>query len=257
MLRELAARFAKHVGRTPLGLWPVRVRGGLAQGARWTLLPSSAYWRGTFEHDVDAAVRRIGLSEGMCCWDLGTHFGIYTVGMALAVGPTGQVVGFEPDPISYRRCRRHVNMNGITWARLYDGAASDRTGEAEVLIYSGFGQSTTHLAYSGETGNGAIRHKIGTYAADDLVERGEIRPAHFIKIDVEGHAAKALHGMRRTLDSAKPHVVISIHCDEEAVAVRHYFPGYRCRDCSTGMDVPFPTDSWTGVLHLDPQVVNR
>ena len=30
------------LGRTPLGLWPVRVRGGVAAGARWTLYPWSA-----------------------------------------------------------------------------------------------------------------------------------------------------------------------------------------------------------------------
>src|SRR5438105_10018315 len=100
---------------TPIQYIPVRVKKGLARGAKWTLFPYSAYWRGQTEVDVDVAIRGYGSIRGMTCWDLGAHFGIYTVGMAMAVGRDGQVVGFEPNPASFDRCRRHVRMNRLSW----------------------------------------------------------------------------------------------------------------------------------------------
>jgi hypothetical protein len=89
-LKTLISRALSH---TPLQYFPVRVRKGLAQGAHWTLFPYSANWRGQVEQDVEMAVRRYGTMTGAACWDLGTHFGIYTVGMAMAVGSAGQVAG--------------------------------------------------------------------------------------------------------------------------------------------------------------------
>ena len=38
--------------------FPVRVRSGVAQGARWTFFPYSAYWRGT--HEPEAQRERAG-----------------------------------------------------------------------------------------------------------------------------------------------------------------------------------------------------
>src|SRR6516165_9447744 len=139
MWKQLRARIANWGARTPLRNLPVRVRAGLAKGARWTLLPHTAYWRGNTEIEVEAAIRRQGDLRGATCWDLGTHFGIYTVGLAMAVGPTGQVVGFEPDPVSFARCQRHVRMNRLGWVKLYNAAVSSTVGSAVLLLHQGTG----------------------------------------------------------------------------------------------------------------------
>lgn len=55
---------------------------------------------------------------------------------------------------------------------------------------------------------------------DDLVAKGEIRPPTFIKIDVEGHAHKAMGGARKTLESAKPVIIAAFHSDLESNGVR-------------------------------------
>src|SRR5689334_734786 len=78
---------------------PVRIRSGQAKGARWTLLPFSAYWRhGGYERDVEIAVSLIPDMVGKVFWDFGAHFGIHTVTVARMVGPSGQVAAFEPLP---------------------------------------------------------------------------------------------------------------------------------------------------------------
>ena len=100
------SRLSYWLGNSPICLIPVRIRAGIAKGARWTLLPHSAYWRHQGEGDVDAVAATLGPLTGQCFWDLGAHFGLYTVGLAIQVGPSGQVASFEPDPRSHARCAR-------------------------------------------------------------------------------------------------------------------------------------------------------
>ena len=46
--------------KSRLCYWPVRVRSGFAAGARWTLYPWSAYWRGGFEDELQDELIALG-----------------------------------------------------------------------------------------------------------------------------------------------------------------------------------------------------
>jgi FkbM family methyltransferase len=241
-MRKAVGWVGRLLGKTPLAQFPVRVRAGLARGARWTLLPYSAYWRGTYESDVDQAVRRLGDLRGATCWDLGTHFGLYTVGLGLAVGPTGQVAGFEPDPVSFARCRRHVSMNDLTWVRLYPAAVSAEDGRADLFVYGRTGTPVTHLRYDGEQGTGSTRVPVATVALDSLVEKGEIRLPRLIKIDVEGHGAQAVRGALKSIAAARPWIVMGFHSAAEYDGTRAALEplGYRLFDCQTDRAYGWP-----------------
>jgi FkbM family methyltransferase len=211
-------RTATMVKRSPLGLWPVRVRQGVAAGARWTLFPWTSSWRGTHEPAVQAALMNLGGGniEGWSCWDLGAHFGLYTVGLAKRVGPTGQVAAFEPNPLSFARLTRHCRMNQLHWAKLYQAAVSDRHGQAELYTYGDLGATTTHLPYAGEARTddiGAL--KVRTLSLDELVRSGELRAPQFVKVDVEGHGHQVMAGMTRTLAAARPIFLVAFHSAEE------------------------------------------
>ncbi len=240
-------RWAKRLlDRMPIQHVPVRVFGGLARGARWTLYPYSAYWRGSTEPDVERVIREHGCKVGSVCWDLGAHFGIYTVGMAMAVGSTGEVACFEPDPVSFSRCRRHVAMNALSCVRLYDAAASDGCGFAPLIQSNGPGASTSHFAYEDEgTSAHATRVTVPTIRLDDLVTSRELRQPDFIKVDVEGHAAKALLGAHDTLARARPPLLISFHSVFEADDVRTLLEplGYKTFSCE-GQEV-----AWKDVVY--------
>lgn len=60
-----------------------------------------------------------GNISGWNCWDLGAHFGLYSVALALRVGPEGQVAAFEPNPVSFARLERHRRMNGLDRLKTY------------------------------------------------------------------------------------------------------------------------------------------
>jgi FkbM family methyltransferase len=202
---------------------PVRVRKGVAAGARWTLFPWSSYWRGTHEPKVQAAVLALGGGSvaGWSCWDLGAHFGLYSIGLARRVGPGGEVAAFEPNPASFARLRRHARMNRLAWLKIYEAAASDRAGHSEMFTYGDLGSTGTHLAYDGETREPACKPiPVRTVRLDDLVSSGELRPPDFAKIDVEGHAHRAIQGMIRAMRTRRPILIVAIHSKEEWAGVR-------------------------------------
>ena len=62
LMNAVVHRLADRVLRgTRLCFWPVRVKSGVAAGARWTLYPWSAYWRGGFENELQHEL--IGLGD--------------------------------------------------------------------------------------------------------------------------------------------------------------------------------------------------
>lgn len=208
-------RLRRLAGAT-VGYVPVRIRAGAARGARWTLFPWTSYWKGTHEPAVQAAVESLGDIRGCSCWDLGAHFGFYSVMLALRTGPDGHVAAFEPNPESYRRLAHHARMNGLGWLKCHPSAVSDESGAAELMTYGDLGSTTTHLPYEGEDPlKGGLPIGIQTVRLDDEVEAGRLRAPRFIKIDVEGHGHRAVRGMARTLAKALPDLIIAFHSDAE------------------------------------------
>jgi FkbM family methyltransferase len=195
---------------------PVRVRRGLPAGARWTLFPWSAYWRGGYEPEMEQAILAWGDLRGKVCWDLGAHFGYYSVGLALRTGPAGQVVAVEPLPANHARLERHRRMNHLAWLKTYQAAASDVAGEAEFVSDLSHGDTTVHLPYDGEVRTPATPTiRVRTLRLDDLVARGEIRAPDFIKIDVEGHGHHALAGAMESIRRTRPVMLMGFHSPQE------------------------------------------
>jgi FkbM family methyltransferase len=201
-----------------IGLLPVRVQNGVAKGARWTLFPWTSYWRGTHEPGIQSTIESLGNGNirGWFCWDLGAHFGFYSVALARLVGPGGQVAAFEPNPKSFERLERHRRMNKLPWLKAYQAAASDQSGTAELLTYGDVGSTSTHLRYEGESPTTASAPiAVRSIRLDDLIESGELRAPQFVKIDVEGHGHKAMEGMRGVIAKSRPVMVIAFHSQRE------------------------------------------
>lgn len=225
------------VAATPLALFPVRVRTGLAEGARWTFAPFSANWRyGGAEADVAAGVRHLphGL-RGIVFWDFGAHHGIHTVGIALNAGPTGQAVAFEPDPAAFARLSRHVRMNGLDNVRLIAAGASSETGRGTLFTHGREGSSNSHLLYHAHDDMaGVSRIDIDIVAPDDLVADGTIRLPDLVKVDVQGHGAQAIAGSIESIRTAKPIIVFSNHSEAEQSGTRALLEPLRYRPLSLG-----------------------
>ena len=238
-----------------LGRIPVRVRRGLARGAWWSLYPHSSYWRlGGNDPHVEAILLRHAARPGASCWDLGAHHGIYSAGLARAIGPAGRVEAFEPDPVSFRRLCWHRRLNRLENLRPHNVAASARTGPARLYQYDDFGGTTSHLPHPGESLAGAAHHEIAAVALDEWVDSGRLRAPDFVKIDVEGHAGPDLEGMRRTLSARLPVVLLAIHHEAEERASRAVLDplGYRLSPAAPELADRLAKDHFGEFLCLPP-----
>jgi FkbM family methyltransferase len=209
--------------RSRLALWPVRVRGGLAAGAKWTLYPWTSYWRGTHEPAVQQCLCELWDWTGKRCWDLGSHFGFFAVGLGRRVGPTGAVAAFEPNPVCYDRLALHVRRNRLPWVRTFRVAVSDHAGHELFLEYDGFATQSTsaHLLYQNETWHAGIPTiTIETCRLDDLVAAQRITLPDFIKLDVEGHGHQALAGAVEAIRRQRPVILAGLHSPDEIDGLR-------------------------------------
>lgn len=123
-------------------------------------------------------------------WDIGANIGDHTrayLDMGL------QVVAIEPNTLPFT-CLQH----NCPEARCVPVAASDTAGVATFAQSENVGAS--RIAPGGET-------QVMTVALDDL---GLPDPG-YVKIDIEGHEAFALRGMRETLKRCKPVVFIEVN----------------------------------------------
>jgi len=209
---------------------PVRVRSGIAEGAAWTFFPWTSYWKGTHEKEIQ--IRLISLMDwtGKNIWDLGSHYGLFAVGLGRRVGPTGSVAAFEPNPLSYRRLVLHVQRNHLDWVKTFPLAVSDTRSPQRFFVYHGLETTSSHLAYEGETWNETIPTiNVESVCLDELVATGKIKAPDFIKLDVEGHGHKALEGARETLARARPVILAGMHSEAEISGITsHLQPlGYR------------------------------
>jgi FkbM family methyltransferase len=227
---NLRTLLSSAVAATPLAYLPVRVRAGPAKGALWTLAPFSHNWRHGGEGDLEPALARLANRIGASCWDFGAHFGIHAVGMAMSAGPTGQVAAFEPDPVAFDRLRYHVRRNRLENVVLFQAAVSDKPGSLKLIATNGLGSSMSHFQYEDEeiSANTPLL-EVETVVADDLVSAGRIRPPDLIKVDLQGHGARALTGAASSIRAHRPVIVFSNHSKWELEGTRALLDpmGYR------------------------------
>jgi FkbM family methyltransferase len=140
-----------------------------------------------------ATVVRAILSPGDLALDVGANIGAISLVMAAAVGPSGQVVAFEPTPRCLDVLRRTLALNGlldrVEIAPVAVGAES-RTARLHLGLTSSH-NSLFALAESDQ----AIEVQVGPL--DQLVTPGA-SPA-LVKIDVEGAELEVLRGMRQVI----------------------------------------------------------
>jgi len=225
------------IAESALGYLPVRVKTGPARGAKWTLAPFSSNWRHGGEQDLAAGLKLLPQVKGMVCWDFGAHFGIHTVGMAMQTGPEGEVASFEPDPVAFTRLSYHLRRNNLGNVKLFQNAASDSASAKEMIIYQRLGSSCSHFQYEDEkVGSETKTIKVATIVPDELVRDGIIRLPNLIKVDVQGHGAKALCGSIRSIKENKPIVVFSNHSRWELADTRAILEplGYGVRNLEGG-----------------------
>jgi FkbM family methyltransferase len=161
------------------------------------------YVTGEYEPDTARLMRR-RLQAGETMIDVGANIGYFTVAAALAVGPEGRVVAFEPAAATRHLLEENVRLNGLANVTVRDEALAAT--QSEAALYLG-PQQDTGLA-SLRPLPGSSRAIVRQAPFDDLWPAAH-RVA-LVKIDVEGAELAVLRGMAGLLERDHPDVIVEV-----------------------------------------------
>lgn len=183
---------------------PVRLGGEVFRlTPRW-----SRAFRADYEREGLQTVAR-SLLPGELVVDVGAHVGVYCLTMARAVGPTGRVVAFEPNPPAAEALRRHIALNHAQkWVEVRQAALGSARGTAMLHTQEGAAAPGSSLYPQSSTSH---RVEVEVATLDDLFPDDEPR---LIKLDVEGFERQVLMGGKRLLARASGLVILcEVHVD--------------------------------------------
>jgi FkbM family methyltransferase len=147
------------------------------------------------------------LQPGMTALDIGANLGIYSMGMAKAVGPSGRVYAYEPTSETRARLERSKAINGADNLLVIGSALSDTEREGRIV----FGTSS-ELNQLGEAegGAGEAVHLTSLELEAKRLDWGAI---DFIKMDAEGEELKIIAGGGSVFKDGAPIVMFEIEAD--------------------------------------------
>src|SRR6056300_223236 len=135
--------------------------------------------------------------------DIGANIGTHTIGIAPHVK---RVMAFEPDPDNFDLQVKNLSTTMCSNVTPVPAAASDVLGQ----VGTAFDYGKTRVTTTGDIPASPI----------DMIEG--LPRIDFVKIDVEGMELKVLNGMRQTIASYKPQMLIEMQ-DENVYAKTYDF----------------------------------
>ena len=161
---------------------------------------------------------------GCTVYDVGCLEGMYTLFFARAVGSTGHVVAFEPNPANCKAVNDNVVLNGFQNVQVHEFGLGAVSSQSELVVPFGFpGQGTARedLQKHYLQSVGTVRVPIRIEALDQVAGPKGLRPPDLVKIDVEGFELEVLQGAQETLRKFKPRLFIELHGLEETERSRN------------------------------------
>jgi FkbM family methyltransferase len=128
--------------------------------------------------------------------DVGAGIGIYTVPLALKVGPNGHVYAFEALRANFELLERNIELNGLTNVTAVHGVVTNSTGTLTIPHFS------SRPGGLGGIGNYSLASKsneqttVRSYALDEFFLNHDVTKINLMKIDVEGSEVMAIKGMK-------------------------------------------------------------
>jgi FkbM family methyltransferase len=157
-----------------------------------------------FEEEI--GFLRSFLQPGQQAIDVGANYGIYTLSIAKAVGPTGAVWAFEPASSTAALLEQGIAANKFTQVILERCALSRECGSAQLTLNND--PELNALTRANETAGASETVPVATL--DDCLQRYGWRHIDFVKIDAEGEEANIIEGGRRFFADFSPLILYEV-----------------------------------------------
>lgn len=183
---------------------------------------------------VEAYLFQHFLKPEMVVFDIGANVGQYSLLAATAVGPKGQVFGFEAQPDNYLKFRAHCQQND-QWGNIFPQQLAVWSENVLLEMKMPSGMSDNAGSYYAQKTNEASVNKVQAIRLDDFVTKNNIQRLDLIKMDIEGAESFALDGALETLKRFHPVIFIEINktalakmaCLPEMISEKLFSLGYQ------------------------------
>jgi FkbM family methyltransferase len=143
--------------------------------------------------DDDLFIQGYLPSPGDVIFDVGAGVGTSSLLFSQAVGPSGKVYSFEPDPDCFRRLVKLKNVLGLKNITPHQLGVVDEAGK--MTLYRDSMAGATNSIFR----NDLPEHcEINVTSIDDFVEANSIKRINLLKMNIEGAESLAIAGMARS-----------------------------------------------------------
>jgi FkbM family methyltransferase len=146
----------------------------------------------------------------MVLFDIGAHFGLFSLAALHYGGPRAVAVAVDPSPTAARMVKIQAQLNKVT-DRLHvvEASVGDHTGVQNMVAVGVMAGGYFVFPRDDHTGSELTVTKA--FTIDDLTDQYQLTPTH-IKIDVEGAEAAVLKGGKQTLSGSQaPLLFVELH----------------------------------------------
>lgn len=167
------------------------------------------------------------LKEGDTFLDVGSNVGLFSLYASKKVGQNGQVICFEPTPITYSRLTENIQLNHFTNIEARNIGLSNEEGELK-FYYSDKGfDAWNSFAPDSRLKNHIV---IKSSTLDLQLENVDKNRIKLVKIDVEGWEKFVIQGGKQFFEKYAPIVMVEF-TEENTVNA-----GYSIHDIFTEME---------------------
>lgn len=185
-----------------------------------------------YETAVTEALRTVVQTTDVV-YDIGAHAGFSTLMFARLAA---RVYAFEPSPLTFQRLRHNVELNQVHAVTAVNAGVWDNEAQLR-LVEKG---SWSWVIDVDAPADGEVSD-VRLLRLDDFVYRDGELPATFLKIDVEGNAARCLTGAQELLRRTRPRVLLELHDsieERDCLAILHEH-GYHARALDAAGRYPY------------------
>jgi FkbM family methyltransferase len=149
-------------------------------------------------------------SQRMVLFDIGAHFGLFSLAALHYGGPQAVALAIDPSPTAARMVKIQAQLNQVSdRLQVLQASVGDHTGMQSMVAVGVMAGGYFVPPQGDHTETELTVTKAVTI--DDLAHRYQIKPTH-IKIDVEGDEAAVLKGGQQTLSLAEaPLLFVELH----------------------------------------------
>lgn len=175
-------------------------------------IQENLYFLGEYEKAELKSIDQFLTNDGVFI-DIGANIGLFTL-HATKVVSNGQIISFEPFPSNFKSLTKNVALNKLSNICMENMAIGEK--EGTINLY--YDEKEKNLGMvSAISIEGGIQKEVKVTSLDSYLKNESFTKIDLIKIDIEGFEYSALLGMKNTLRTYHPSLLIEILNDNKSL----------------------------------------